>query len=98
MPAPEPGGDMRRREFIAGLGGIAAVVGPRGAWAQQPKRIGMLMNAAATEKAPQAFVAAFVDALGQKGWIEGQNIRIDVRWNAGNADLARTYAAQIIGL
>jgi hypothetical protein len=42
-------------------------------------------------------VAAFVQGLRQLGWNEGQNIRIDVRWNAGDADLARTYAAQLIG-
>jgi len=32
------------------------------------------------------------------GWIEGQNLRIDTRWSAGDAALARIYAAQLIGL
>jgi putative ABC transport system substrate-binding protein len=32
------------------------------------------------------------------GWTEGQNLRIDVRWSAGDAGLARTYAAELIGL
>jgi putative tryptophan/tyrosine transport system substrate-binding protein len=40
---------------------------------------------------------AFKERLRQLGWIEGQNLRIDIRWNAGDA-LARTYAAQLIGL
>jgi hypothetical protein len=35
-------------------------------------------------------VAAFVHALRQLGWIEGQNLRIDIRWNAGGAVLAQT--------
>ena len=43
-------------------------------------------------------LAAFIQGLRQLGWIEGQNLRIDVRWNAGDAGLARTYAAQLIGL
>ncbi len=58
----------------------------------------MLMNGAATEALPQSRVAAFVQALRQAGWIEGQNLRIDIRWNAGDAQLARIYAAQLIGL
>jgi len=62
------------------------------------RRIGVLMNGAATELGPQSYVAAFVQSLRQLGWIEGQNVRLDVRWNAGNADLARTYAAQLIGM
>jgi hypothetical protein len=41
---------------------------------------------------------ALVQELRQLGWAEGQNVRIDVRWNAGDARLARIYAAQLIGL
>ena len=62
------------------------------------RRVGVLMNAAATDAIPVSYVAAFVQVLGQLGWIEGRSIRIDVRWNAGDAALARTYAAQLIGL
>jgi putative ABC transport system substrate-binding protein len=90
---------MRRREFIAALGGAAAW--PLAARAQQPggtKRIGVLMNSAATDAATQSYVAAFVQALRQLGWAEGQNIRIEIRWNAGDAALSRIYAAQLIGL
>jgi ABC transporter substrate binding protein len=56
------------------------------------------MNGAATDAVPQSYVAAFVQALRQLGWIDGQNLRIDIRWNAGDAALARIYAAQLIGL
>jgi putative ABC transport system substrate-binding protein len=91
---------MRRRAFIALLGGLGAAW-PLAARAQQPgrmPRIGVLMNGAATETAPLSYVAAFVQRMRQLGWTEGQNLRIDVRWNAGDAELARTYAAQLIGL
>jgi putative tryptophan/tyrosine transport system substrate-binding protein len=91
---------MMRREFITLLGG-AAVAWPLAARAQQAggmRRIGVLMNGAATETVSQSYVAAFVQALRQLGWTDGQNLRIDVRWNAGDAALARIYAAQLIGL
>ena len=91
---------MKRREFITLLGGAAAAW-PLAARAQQAgaaRHIGVLMNGAATETAPQSYVAAFVQALRQLGWTESQNLRIDVRWSAGDAALARIYAAQLIGL
>jgi len=91
---------MRRRDFITLLGGSAAAwpLAARAQQADRTRRIGMLMNGAATEALPQSRVAAFVQALRQAGWIEGQNLRIDIRWNAGDAQLARIYAAQLIGL
>jgi putative ABC transport system substrate-binding protein len=80
------------------LGG-AVVAWPLVARAEQrTRKIGVLMNGAATEAALQSYVAAFVQALGQLGWTEGRNLRIDIRWNAGDAALARIYAAQLIGL
>jgi putative ABC transport system substrate-binding protein len=88
---------LRRREFIMLLGG-GAVVWPLAARAQQMRRVGVLMNTAATDAIPVSYVAAFVQALARFGWIEGQNIRVDVRWNAADAALARIYAAQLIGL
>jgi putative ABC transport system substrate-binding protein len=91
---------IRRREFITLLGGAAAAW-PFAANAQQRervRRVGVLMNGAATETAPQSYVAAFVQGLRQLGWVEGQNIQVDVRWNAGDATLAGIYAAQLIGL
>ena len=91
---------VQRRAFITLLGGVAAAW-PLAAKAQQPdrlRRVGVLMNAAATEPDFQSYLAAFMQGLRQLGWTEGQNLRIDVRWNAGDAALARTYAAQLIGL
>jgi putative tryptophan/tyrosine transport system substrate-binding protein len=90
---------MRRREFIAGLGG--AVAWPLVAQAQQPariRRVSVLMGSALTEAEQQSYLAAFVQGLRQLGWTEGQNLRMDVRWNAADAGLARTYAVQLIGL
>ena len=60
------------------------------------KRVGVLMAGVATDTLNQSYVAAFAQALRQLGWVEGQNIHIDIRWNAGDAALARIYAAQLI--
>jgi len=90
---------IKRREFIAGLG--AGVALPLAARAQQPdrmRRVGVLMKAPATDTEFQSYLAAFSQGLRQLGWTEGQNLRIDVRWNSSDAVLARTYAAQLIGL
>ena len=56
------------------------------------------MNASANDKVYQDYVATFANGLQRLGWIEGQNLQIEVRWNAGDAQLARIYAAQLIGL
>src|SRR5205823_351398 len=86
--------------FITLLGGAAAVW-PCAARAQQSgpvRRVGVLMNSTASNTLYQSYVAAFAEALHQLGWSEGQNLRIDTRWMAGDAALARIYAAQLIGL
>jgi putative tryptophan/tyrosine transport system substrate-binding protein len=88
---------MRRREFLTLIGGAAAAW-PLAAHTQQPRRVGVLMGGPATDSVSQAYLAAFVQALRQLGWIEGQNLRIEIRWNAGGAALGQTYAAQLIGL
>ena len=86
---------IRRREFITLLGGAAAW--PLAVRAQQQRHVGVLMGNPATDSVAQAYLAAFVQAIRQLGWIEGQNLRIDIRWNAGGSALGQTYAAQLIG-
>jgi putative tryptophan/tyrosine transport system substrate-binding protein len=91
---------IRRREFIASLGGTAAAW-PLAVRAQQPdrpKRIGMLMNLAADDAEAQARLAAFLQELHQLGWIEGRNVRLDIRWGAGDSDSFRKYAAGLVAL
>jgi len=73
---------MRRREFLAALGGAGAlpVASPIAAWTQERvPRIGILVAHAETDRAGQANVAAFRDGLQKLGWIEGRNIRIETR-------------------
>jgi len=89
---------MKRREFITLLGG--AVAYPFAAHAQQSermRRIGVLMNLAADDAEGQARLAAFVHDLQQLGW-DGRNVRIDVRWVAGDARLFHRYADELLAL
>jgi ABC-type uncharacterized transport system substrate-binding protein len=91
---------MRRREFIALLGG-AAVAWPLAARAQQPermRRIGVLMNLAADDPEGQARLTAFLQRLQQLGWTDGRNLRIDYRWGTGDADRYGRYAAELVAL
>ena len=92
---------MRRREFIALLGG-AAVEWPLAAHAQQPeqmRRVGVLLGSwSASDPGGQILLRAFLEGLQKFGWTDGRNVRIDVRWAAGNADNIRTYAAELIAL
>ena len=90
---------MRRRTFIAALGG--AVAWPLMARAQQPermRRIGVLMPLAADDPEAQGRIAAFVQGLQQLGWTDGGNVRIDTRWAPGNADDTRKRTAELVAL
>ena len=91
---------MKRRKFIALLGG-AATMWPLAAHAQQGermRRIGLLSGIAADDPISQADYAAFVQGLQQLGWIEGRNVRIDGRWAGGNAAVRRKYAEELVAL
>jgi putative ABC transport system substrate-binding protein len=89
---------MRRREFIAGLGGAAAW--PLAAGAQQPermRRIGIILPASADEPEYQARVGAFRQGLALLGWTIG-HVRIDTRWATRNAAEVRRHAAELAAL
>jgi putative ABC transport system substrate-binding protein len=90
---------MRRREFIAALGGAAAW--PFAARAQQPERvrlIGLLMGFAESDPAAQSLVTAFRGALARLGWAEGRNLQIEIRWGNGSADRIGRFAKELVDL
>jgi putative ABC transport system substrate-binding protein len=90
---------MLRREFITLFGGAAAMW-PLAARAQQPermRRIGVLIGTS-DDAEYQARLATFAQALQQLGWSDGRNVLIDTRWAAGDANLIRKYAAELIAL
>jgi putative tryptophan/tyrosine transport system substrate-binding protein len=91
---------VRRREFIVLLGGAAATWSQIGR-AQQGdhmRRVGALMNLAADDPEGQARVAAFLQGLQESGWAVGRNVRIDLRWGAGDANRIEWDAAELVAL
>jgi len=91
---------MRRRDFIAALGGAAAVW-PVATRAQQPertRRVGALMSTGESDPEEQARLTAFVQRLKELGWIEGGNLRLDVRWGSGDDERNRRYASELVAL
>jgi putative ABC transport system substrate-binding protein len=90
---------MRRREFITLVG--SAAITSLAAHAQQPdrmRRVGILLPATADDLDYQAFVAAFLQGLGQLGWIVGRNMRIDTRWATADVAAIRRHAAELAAL
>src|SRR5215212_8761431 len=90
---------MRRRDFIVLSGGAAAA--PLAALAQQAdrmRRIGVLFGSATDDSEYQTRFLAFLQALGQLGWADGRNVRIDTRWATTNSDDIRRHAAELAAL
>ena len=91
---------MKRREFIALLGG-AASAWPLAARAQQlerMRRVGVLSGLARDDQDNDVRLAAFRQRLQQLGWTDGDNVRIDYRFAAGNPENYRKYAAELVAL
>jgi putative ABC transport system substrate-binding protein len=91
---------MRRREFITLLGGAAAAwpLAARAQQAERMRRIGVLMHLPSDDPVSQVRMTAFVQALQQLGWTDGRNVRIEIRWGAGDADRIHKYAAEFVAL
>jgi putative tryptophan/tyrosine transport system substrate-binding protein len=86
---------MRRRQFIALLGGTAAAAWPLWARAQQPRRVGVLIGLEEDDPQTKGYLAAFREALGVLGWIEGRGIQIEHR-AAPDLDGLRSGAAELL--
>jgi putative tryptophan/tyrosine transport system substrate-binding protein len=90
---------MTRRDFIALTGAAAAwLLAARAGQADQMRRIGVLMSIGASEPGAQARVAAFRKGLQELGWLEGRNIRIDIRWASFEEALMQRFAKELVAL
>jgi putative ABC transport system substrate-binding protein len=92
---------IARRTFLAGLGATAgsSVIWPlaaRGQVTAQMKQVGVLMSLGEDDRASQARLAAFRQAMAELGWIEGRNVRFEVRWSGGDIGRVRAYAAELV--
>jgi putative ABC transport system substrate-binding protein len=89
---------IRRREFMALLGGVAAAW-PMAARAQQPGKLPTVGVLGATSaSAWSRWIAAFVQRLSELGWIEGRNLRVEYRWAEGSSERAAELAAEFVRL
>jgi putative ABC transport system substrate-binding protein len=90
---------LRRREFIAGLGGAAAW--PLAARAQQGdrvRRIGVFTGDDENDPVRKTYLSAFTQALAGLGWSDGRNLRMDLRWGGDDINRIRALAQELVGL
>jgi ABC-type uncharacterized transport system substrate-binding protein len=91
--------DIKRREFMALLGGGAAAW-PLMARAEQPermRRVVFLHGLAENDPEAQARVAAFREGLETLGWTENRNVQIEHWFSGGDIARIRTYTAELVG-
>src|SRR5476649_1042476 len=86
---------MRRREFITLIGG-AAVAWPVAARAEQPSLPVIGYLAAGSSKAEAQLVAVFVKGLGEAGYEDGKNVRIEYQWAENQYDRLPSMAADLV--
>jgi putative tryptophan/tyrosine transport system substrate-binding protein len=96
---------VRRRDFITLLGAVAAewsaVACPAIVRAQQDdrvRRVGVLMGFDESDPDAKSWLTGFMQELAGLGWTDGQRMRTDIRWAAGNMDRIREAAKELVGL
>jgi putative tryptophan/tyrosine transport system substrate-binding protein len=85
---------MKRRAFIAALGGAAAW--PMAARGQQPPLPVVGWIGSGDQNSVEYVLAAFRLGLNDTGFVEGQNVTIEYRWSEGQYDRQRELAADLV--
>ena len=91
---PSMGKTMRRRNFIAFLGGAAAW--PVTARAQQPRMPVVGFLNAGSPDGYAVYVAGFLQGLNESGYVEGKNVTVDYQWARGQYDRLQVMAADLL--
>jgi ABC-type uncharacterized transport system substrate-binding protein len=86
---------MKRRDFIAGLSGAATISFAALAQGERMKRVAVFNSLPSDDPEAQARQAAFLQGLQELGWAVGRNVRIDIRWGAGDPNRIRGIAAEL---
>src|SRR5262249_27056942 len=94
------GAAMRRREFIALVGGAAAAwpVASRAQQVEPVRRVGVLYILGPDDPEAKIRTEVFEQALQQLGWTVGRNLKIDVRLPGGDRDTLNRNAAELVSL
>jgi putative ABC transport system substrate-binding protein len=97
--ARDDGEEMRRRDVIAMLGGVA-MVWPQAVNAQSDRmrRIGVLMAVAEDDPDVRLGLNAFLQSFREFGWVEGNNFVIEYRWGGGDTGRIATHAKELVAL
>jgi putative ABC transport system substrate-binding protein len=89
--------EITRRHFGTALGATAAwPIAARAQQGERARRVGLLFYGAEIEHSEQDNVQVLRENLGKLGWIEGRNLRIDLRWGFGDAGRVRAQAKQLV--
>jgi ABC-type uncharacterized transport system substrate-binding protein len=88
---------MRRRKFIALLGGAAAwPLAVRAQRGERVRRVGIVMPYPKGDSEYEARLRAFEQELAKLGWTDGGNIRFDEHWTTDDMDMVRAHAAALV--
>jgi putative ABC transport system substrate-binding protein len=90
---------MKRRGFISFAGGAAVwPLAARGQQTERMRRIGVLMGFGENDAEGTLWLSSFTRALQELSWVDGRNVRIDVRWSASNTERERVFAKELVSL
>src|SRR5579864_5236156 len=90
---------MRRREFVAALGGAAAATWPLATRAQQPRKLPrMAFLGNHNPDNPNPLAAAFFRGMSELGYVDGKNVQIEYRYANAKLDLLPKLAAELVNL
>ena len=92
--------DLTRRDFITLLGGAAAAwpLATRAQQGERMRRIGVLMGVSGDDPETKGRIAAFRWGLERRGWLEGRNIQIELRFSAANYERLPQLAQEMVAL
>ena len=91
---------MRRRDIIVGLGGAVAAW-PCALHAQQPsrtRRVGVLFGGSESDPLQKARLAAFRQGLRGLKWIDGESVKLEIRYGEGSDARIKAGAADLVAL
>jgi putative ABC transport system substrate-binding protein len=90
---------IARRKFVVALAGAAAwPLAGRAQRGDRVRRIGVIMPFNENDPLGKTAVSAFTQALAGLGWIDGRNVRMDLRWYGDNINRIQALAQELVAL